>query len=810
MIMNPLDDSDSMAPARPTGVSRADLHIHSKYSNRPSEWFLRRIGAPESFVEPRAVYDACKAAGMDYVTIADHNCIDGALEIADLPGTFISTELTTYFPEDRCKIHCLVCGISSKQFAELQEIRADIYDLRRYLLENQIFHTITHPLFRVNDKLTPEHVEKLILLFNCFEGINGARDNFSARVAAALFSGLTPGKIARLADRHGIAPTGETPWVKSFTGGSDDHGGLYSASAYTVTPAAPTVYDFLENLRHGAHKAGGNSGCSLQLADSLLRIGSDYYRSRLSQAGGAGILGRLIERLAGRDAPPSDGGRLKAMTRKLVTPIVRRRKYKQLSDLERELIDEFSKLAKEGWFKDSAARAPGGYQERYDAAARLGHHVAYAFLTRFSQQLSQGSLIGGLQSLASLVPVGIGMTPYLAAFSTQHKDDRFLRQVADHFGCCGAVSSGTTRKAWLTDTYDDVNGVAKTIRTLAALANESNMPITVVTSLEHDPVAPYPVKNFKPVGMFELPDYPQQKFAFPPFMEILAWLENGEFDELLISTPGPVGLLGILAAKLLGIPARGIYHTDFPQYIGNWTDDQAMVELTKRFMRWFYGQMEVIYAPTSAYVDELEKLGFEREIIRVLPRGVNTDTFSPAHRRNGYWNRYNLNGGFKFIYVGRVSHEKNIRALMQAYRKVRQTGLKADLAIVGDGPELAELRRDFAGDGVAFTGYLHGDELASAYASSDALVFPSLTDTFGNVVLEAHASGLPAIVSDQGGPQEIVRANNSGLIVDATKPDLLAKAMADLATGREQYSILQKRAMKTARASSWHDVLVRL
>src|SRR5690242_11007196 len=92
--------------------SRADLHVHSKYSDRPSEWLLRRIGAPESFTEPLEVYRRARARGMAFVTISDHNRIEGALEIAHLPGTFLSNEVTTYFPEDGCKIHCLVSGIT--------------------------------------------------------------------------------------------------------------------------------------------------------------------------------------------------------------------------------------------------------------------------------------------------------------------------------------------------------------------------------------------------------------------------------------------------------------------------------------------------------------------------------------------------------------------------------------------------------------------------------------------------------------------------------------------------------------------------
>jgi predicted metal-dependent phosphoesterase TrpH len=127
------------------GGMKADLHVHSKYSDRPTEWFLRRIGAPECFTEPDALYRTCREKGMDVVTITDHNSIRGALEIAHLPNTFISSELTTYFPEDDCKIHCLVYDITEVQFNELQEARKNIYELRRYLADNHILHSVAHP-----------------------------------------------------------------------------------------------------------------------------------------------------------------------------------------------------------------------------------------------------------------------------------------------------------------------------------------------------------------------------------------------------------------------------------------------------------------------------------------------------------------------------------------------------------------------------------------------------------------------------------------------------------------------------------------
>src|SRR5258705_4798123 len=126
--------------------SRVDLHVHSKFSDRLSEWILRRIGAPECYTEPQAVYEIAKRRGVRFVTISDHNCIQGALEIAHLKDFFISNEITTYFPEDGCKIHVLCWNISESQFGEIQRLRQNIYELREYLNTERIVNACAHPL----------------------------------------------------------------------------------------------------------------------------------------------------------------------------------------------------------------------------------------------------------------------------------------------------------------------------------------------------------------------------------------------------------------------------------------------------------------------------------------------------------------------------------------------------------------------------------------------------------------------------------------------------------------------------------------
>jgi len=123
-------------------MANADLHVHSRFSKRPSQWILQKIGCPESFTNPLQVYQIAKKRGMNLVTITDHNTISGALEIAHLPDTFVSEEITSYFPEDRCKIHVLAWNITEKHHGEISRIRQNIFDLVSWLHQEKIVHAI--------------------------------------------------------------------------------------------------------------------------------------------------------------------------------------------------------------------------------------------------------------------------------------------------------------------------------------------------------------------------------------------------------------------------------------------------------------------------------------------------------------------------------------------------------------------------------------------------------------------------------------------------------------------------------------------
>ena len=247
-------------------MSRCDLHIHSRYSVRSEEWLFRRFDFPDSYSDPKQLYEKLLERGMDYVTITDHDAIEGCLQIIDRPRTFISEQVTTYFPNDACKLHVLVWGISENQHRKIGAIRDNIFELQRYLQAAHIAHAVAHPLYSVNGKLESRHLELLILLFKHFEGINGLRDALLSDLAQTLFKQLTPEKIDALANRHNLAPTHAEPWKKILVGGSDDHGGQFAASAFTETPAAESAETFLERVRNGECSAHGHGGTPLVLS----------------------------------------------------------------------------------------------------------------------------------------------------------------------------------------------------------------------------------------------------------------------------------------------------------------------------------------------------------------------------------------------------------------------------------------------------------------------------------------------------------------------------------------------------------------
>jgi len=306
--------------------------------------------------------------------------------------------------------------------------------------------------------------------------------------------------------------------------------------------------------------------------------------------------------------------------------------------------------------------------------------------------------------------------------------------------------------------------VARTIRAMVQAAGHAGADLTVVTSRSKLSITDIPIKNFPPVGEFEIPEYELQKLSFPPFLDMLDYVQRERFTELIISTPGPIGLCALGCAKLLGLRTSGIYHTDFPQYARFLSDDAFMETMVWNYMQWFYGQTDLVYVNSEFYRRRWIDRGIMPDKLRIFPRGLDTELFNPSMREEKYWLQRGAVGPV-LLYVGRVSKEKDLNLLVDVVPALREKAGPFTLAIVGEGPYRAELERLLPG--AIFTGILSGRELGVAYASADLFVFPSTTDTFGNVVVEAMAAGLPVAVSNIGGPRELVKTSQMGLVLPA-------------------------------------------
>src|SRR5437588_2989482 len=546
-------------------MSRCDLHIHSRFSARSEEWLFRRFDFPDSYSDPRQLHRLLRERGMDFVTITDHDTIDGNLEIAELPGTFISEEVTTYFPQDPCKIHVLAWGITEAQHANIVQLRDNIFDLQSYLQRQAIAHSVAHPLYNINGKLEVAHLERLILLFKHFESINGLRDALLSTLAPELLSSLTPQKIEEFANRHNLQPTHPEPWRKIFTAGSDDHGGKFVAGAYTETPKAKTAADFLGHVRNSECEPRGEGGTPLALSHGFYNTVSCFIRDRFTENLGATapLLETMFSRfMEGRD-PTEFTLREKATF--IAQGVMSGKIFNLAKPRNVSLWKGLSKHFAQPKVKARLAREMKGVTEperrTFLMANLVCEQLAFRLFEKFVQQIRTGNLIESMQALSGIAPIIVLLSPYLYGFHSQAPSRRWLRDIFLKMTGSIPPELQNRKRAWFTDTLDDVNGVATTIRKMTAAAVAAGDKLIVVTSRQRLTIHDIPIKNFRPIGEFELPEYELQRLSFPPIMQILDYIQREQFTEIIISTPGPMGLVGLLAAKMLNLKTSGIYHT---------------------------------------------------------------------------------------------------------------------------------------------------------------------------------------------------------------------------------------------------------
>jgi glycosyltransferase involved in cell wall biosynthesis len=789
-------------------MSKCDLHLHSRHSDRPSEWILRKAGVPDSLSKPVQLYEFLRKRGHEFVTITDHNSLGAIRELKGREGFIPGLEITSYFPEDRCKVHLLAWQVDERQFREIEKLRLNLIELGSFLRGEGIAHAVAHPLISVDGRMTADHFEKLLLLFSVFETANGLRSSLGQEVARICLDALTPQTLRALAEKHRLEPVGREPWKKGRVGGSNDHCGLYAGQVWTEVAGARDAETFLRGVMEGSATTCGTGGDPARFVNGLFHILFEFLRQKVGQRAplGSELLVRIVNRFLAGENPVEVSFLDKA--RYTVEMITTGRIFEfwkaPEGGLSKELVNYLGNPETRKVLQRVLEEEREPERRSFRLASKVINDVGFRIVTGFIDRAGRGDVVAGLEPLAGLIPLGLATAPYLYSFHALRVNRELWGEVAKRIADRRPRELENRRKGWCTDTLEDINGVARTIRTMAAAGRRQGADLTILTS-RPDLKPEEGVINFSPVGVFMIPEYELQKLSFPPLLDFLDHVVRQGYTELILSTPGPVGLTGLLAAKLLGLRVSAIYHTDFPQYARFLSEDDPMMEgMAWNYMQWFYSQMDRVYVNSQKYLERWVEKGLPREKLVILPRGLETEVFDLRHRNPEFWRKRGARGKV-VLYVGRISKEKELDFLAQVAERMKGD-TEVQFAFVGDGPLLAELKKKLPQ--AIFTGPLHHQELSTAYASADLFVFPSTTDTYGNVVIEALSSGLPVLVSDQGGPRELLREPEDGEVVLGGIGEW-ERAIRRLLQADSGEAVRSRRRERTVGGRKWEDAFQR-
>ena len=780
---------------------KADLHVHSSYSEHPSEWFLQRIGARESYTSVETIHAVAKRRGMSFVTVSDRNRIEGSLELVEKHprDSFVSCETTAYFPEDGCKIHILAYDITGRQFADIQEARRNIYELRDYLREQDIACSVAHATYNVNGQLGMVTLEKLILLFDVFEGINGARSRLYNDTWMETLRSLTPADIDRLHDKHKIDPWSEDPWKKGFTGGSDDHSGLLIGETFTCAEAR-TLDGLIQSIKTKSSSASGRSGDHKSLTFAVYKIACDYSRTR-----GGGVDSALFSLL---NSLLFDNKRLGL--RNWATLQIMKLKKDSAAAIVNRLLDELTD--RKDWHSSGAA--DDRLNRLYGGLATLLDEFLTMIATSLEKELQSGDAGRFLKNVSAAIPAVFLGAPFFSTMHHMHRDRGLMRELQAEY--CMRRAPKDKRVLWFTDTLTDLNGVAVTMREVARCAWENGRALSVVTTLPEKELGedlPPNVLNLPCIYTVTPDFYTSFTLRIPSVLKAIDLIAAQEPDEIIVSTPGPVGLLGLAASRLLDVKCTGIYHTDFTRQVDLFIGDEWVSSGVEAYTKWFYKLMDEVRVPTETYIKILAGRGLDASRMKMFRRAVEPGFASTDRaRQESMRRRYGIPDGTMLLWAGRVGREKNLDFLMDVYRDVSARRSDVNLLVVGDGPELERLKRSGpAGPRLIFTGRLDRSDLPHLYGLADAFVFPSTTDTFGMVILEAQACGLPVVVTDIGGPQELVVEGETGYVLSATDRGAWVETIVRLIDMKERapekYRAMREKAGACHAGFRWEDLV---
>lgn len=830
-------------------VFTIDLHCHDYNSDVPDELWGRILGLPETWVQTEQLIQRLDRNHVSAYTITNHNNARSCWDLLDrgfdvLPGA----EFTCHFEEMNFSAHVLAYGFSPQQEEKLEKLRHQPYRFLDYASQHDIPLILPHPLYLYHQQknLPFDVYERLALMFDRFEVMNGQRDVWQNLLVKEWMDGMTEERLHAWSKKHDIPLDRwcRHPFQKRMTGGSDDHFALFAGGVGThfrVTDLQERMQNMkpseiaLHAIRHCDSFPYGTVAEDEKLTLAFL----DYFCQVAFNMDDPGLLriflhqgtlqDKLVCLLIGNGMQEMRRHRYTMRFLKVFHEAMRGRKPSLLTKLMvtkdyRSLLEDIRDIS------ESARRGTEVHCQHMRSIENIFGKVNWLIADRAKKRIGTSLLSPEVQSMDVDDWVrSMEIPSHLRRLSTPDKGNRASRGItsfslADAFDQLSfpaifymvmggarfmsakilhhdrytvdvfAQSIGKYRAPhrvlWLTDTFDDKNGIASVLNTTLQEVRRLDLPIDFlvcsnsVEASDHLHVVPS-------IGSFSLPNYSEQEIQFPNLMDIHKIFYEGAYDRIVVSTELLMGVIGLYLKQAFNVKAYFYMHTDWLDYLRRMSSlDEHGIDRMRRVLRALYRSYDGVFVLNSEHQQWLSSrsIGIARRKVHLTAHWIHEsfrgpDSFKPLNAQSPV-----------FLFVGRLSLEKGILDLPVMMHQIWSTFPGARLRIAGEGVEEKKLRSLLPN--AEYLGWVGHEELPSVYGEADFLLLPSRFDTFGCVVLEAMQCGTPVAAYNTKGPRDLIEDGMNGVLAET--PEDLAQKIVSILQDPEQRSSLRLKAHQHA------------
>ena len=629
---------------------KIDLHCHDCNSDEPDELIGRILNVPETWIPTQRVIEELKLNGCEAFTITNHNNARSCFALQEKGiDVLTAAEFSCWVPDFNIGIHVLTFGFTSEQEKQLVKLRKDLYAFQEYTCVNDIPTVWAHPLYHyASDSMPPmTFFDKMLLLFERFEMINGQRDTWQNMLVKEWIDTATPDKIDQLAAQFGIDPQKycRNPYKKSLSGGSDSHTGFFSGltGTYLYIPdlrerlkTESKSHLALEAIRRGNMIPYGSHQNSEKLTIAFL----DYACQIAINYKDPGLMRILLHKGKNTDRIISmlvSNAFAEVQRHKVSMAFIRNFHHCLLGkppsilnkwivkSAYRPVFDNVVKMAKEHQNGKGVIA-----EEYYQSICSIYAHLNKILFSRLTKKISKASRSNQIESSdIEKIIARLDLSSSIRAYTEKRKKNRhgidlkdFLDGLSFPFiGSALLLSAHFTstrvmfntrpflkdfslqlgkyrhpeRALWLTDSYEDKNGVSVALQAIHSAIKLRNLPIDILVcsdTLESDDH----LIVLKPVGTFQIPIFPDQPVRIPNFMELHDLFHAREYDRVICSTEGVMGAMGLYLKHAYSVQANFLIHTDWVMFSQEELNfDQHNRNRIRRFLRLYYGAFDRVF-----------------------------------------------------------------------------------------------------------------------------------------------------------------------------------------------------------------------